>query len=174
MRGFTLLDLLLVTGLLATFLAVGLPGLHSLQGKVVATVEQQRLLSLLRLARASASAGQRQTVLCPLAGGRSQPACGDDAADGWLLFADSNGDRRYLPGDDELLRVERLPGGPGLRVLNRRGDAFASVLAFRPDGSVLTPATARFCAEASPHTLRVVISMTGRIRTAREAGACAA
>lgn len=173
MRGFTLLDLLLVTALIGLFLTLGLPGLQTLRGNLATSVEQYRLLTLLRIARSAAAHGHQRTVLCPVDAGRSAPACGAAAGAGWLVFADGNGDRRYQPADDELLRVERIPAARSLQVRDRDGAAFDRPLIFRPDGSVLVPATVELCAGRSRRTLRVVVSMTGRVRTEREPIPCA-
>ena len=174
MRGFTLLDLLVVIALVGLFLNFGVPGLRTLQGNLATTVEQYRLLSLLRTARSAATLGHQRTVVCPVGVEHAEPACGEAAGAGWLVFADGNGDRRYSPGDDELLRVERIPKARSLHVRERGGEPFDRTLIFRPDGSVLTPATVELCAASSPRTARIVISMTGRVRTERAPLPCAA
>ena len=174
MRGFTLLDLLLVTALVGLFLTLGLPGLRILQGNLATSVEQYRLLSLLRTARSAATHTHQPTVVCPADGEQAAPACGQAAGRGWLVFADGNGDRRYDPADDALLRVERIPKGRSLRVRDRGGEVFDRALTFRADGSVLTPASVELCAGRSRRVVRIVISMTGRVRTERESVPCTA
>jgi len=151
-----------------------MPGLRTLKGNLATSVEQHRLLSLLATARSAAIHGNRRTVLCPFDDEQPEPDCGPGAGAGWLLFADADGDRRYRPGDDELLRLERISRARGLRVRDRRGDVFDATLTFRPDGSVATPATLDLCAAGSRRTVRVVVSMTGRVRTEREQLPCAA
>jgi Tfp pilus assembly protein FimT len=174
MRGFTLPDLLLVACLVAVLLVMGLPGLRTLNGNFATSVEQHRLLSLLSAARSAAIHGNRRTVLCPVDVEQPEPDCGPGAGAGWLLFADTDGDRHYRPDEDKLLRLERIPRSRALRIRDRRGDMFDSALTFRPDGSVVTPATLDLCAAGSQRTARVVISMTGRVRTEREHVPCAA
>ncbi|HKK22453.1 MAG TPA: GspH/FimT family protein [Pseudohaliea sp.] len=173
MRGFTIIDLLLVTGLVALFLCIGLPALRTLHGNSLAAVEHHRILSLLHTARARATAGRRSTVLCPLAAPGQAVACGPAAGEGWLLFGDGNGDRRFQAAKDEVLRIERTRSRNGVRVLDRRGEPFAGVISYRADGSSITPATLQLCASASTHRRRVVISMTGRVRSVREPAPCA-
>ncbi|MEQ8265258.1 GspH/FimT family protein [Pseudohaliea sp.] len=174
MRGFTLPELLVVTGLVAAFLILGLPGLSTLRGNLATSVEQHRLLSLLSAARSAAIHGNRRTVLCPVDVEQPEPDCGPGPGAGWVLFADADGDRLYRPGEDELLRLERIPRSRALRVRDRRGEVFDSALTFRPDGSVVTPATVDLCAAGSRRTARIVVSMTGRVRTDREPVPCAA
>ena len=173
MRGFTIIELLLVTSLVALLLSLGVPALRTLQGNIVTTVEHHRLLSLLRVARSKATAGRRRTVLCPLAAGAPEPTCGPAAGADWLLFADGNGDRRFRPDDDELIRVEHGARPEMLQVLDRRGEPFAGAIAYRPDGSVYTPATLQLCGSAAARNVRLVVSMSGRARTAREDLPCA-
>ncbi|MHA7816199.1 MAG: GspH/FimT family pseudopilin [Pseudohaliea sp.] len=173
MRGFTMVDLLLVACLAGLFLSLGLPALRTIQGNIATTVEQHRLLSLLRTARTAASAGRRQTVLCPLASGAGDPACGAASGEGWLLFTDGDRDLSFRSDDDDLLRVERLARRGELHVLDGRGRIFAGAIAYRPDGSVRTPATLTLCSGGGTRTLHVVVSMTGRVRTAREEQPCA-
>ena len=172
MRGFTLVDLLVVTCLVGLFLSLGLPALRTLQGNIATAVEQHRLLSLLRTARTAASAGHRQTVLCPLASRSGAPACGAASGEGWLLFADGNSDLSFRSDDDDLLRIEHLARRSELHVLDGRGRLFAGAIAYRPDGSVRTPATLTLCSGAGTRRLHVVVSMTGRVRTAREEQPC--
>jgi hypothetical protein len=112
-------------------------------------------------------------VVCPVDDEQAGPACGEAAGAGWLVFADGDGDRRYSAGDDELLRVERIPKTRSLHVRERGGEVFDRALIFRPDGSVLTPATVELCAASSPRTVRIVVSMTGRMRIEREQAPCA-
>lgn len=171
MRGFTLIELLLVTLLLALLLSLGVPALRTLQGTIATSVENYRLLSLLRVARTSATRAHRHTVLCPLVH-TSGPACGATPGAGWLLFSDVNGDRRYTPADDEMLRLERVPVRRGLVIRDRRGATFTGRVTYRPDGSVLKPATLRLCAGAARYAVRVVVSMSGRVRTVKEEAPC--
>ena len=56
---------------------------------------------------------------------------------------------------------------------DRRGEVFAGTIAYRPDGAVYTPATLQLCAGAAVRNVRLVVSMTGRVRTAREDHPCA-
>jgi prepilin-type N-terminal cleavage/methylation domain-containing protein len=64
-RGFTLPELLMVMALAAVLLVLAVPALSTLRGNMATAAEAQRLLSLLRVARASAAAGRVDTVLCP-------------------------------------------------------------------------------------------------------------
>jgi type IV fimbrial biogenesis protein FimT len=172
-RGFTLPELLMVMALAAVLLVLATPALTTLNGNMATAAEAQRLLSLLRVARASAAAGRVNTVLCPVAS-QVAPACGDAFSGGWLLFADENRDGRYRPGEDALIRIEHSPPRRALHATDRRGRNFAAAVSFRPDGSVRRPATIRLCTTHGARTHRVVISMTGRVRSAREEGTCLA
>jgi type IV fimbrial biogenesis protein FimT len=163
----------MVVALSAVLLVLAVPALSTLRGNMATVAEAQRLLSLLRVARASAAARRIDTVLCPLASPAS-PACGDFFSGGWLLFADENRDGRYRPGQDALIRVEQSPSRRALHAVDARGRTFAAAVSFRPDGSVRRPATIRLCTDLGKRTQRVVISMTGRVRTAREEGRCVA
>jgi prepilin-type N-terminal cleavage/methylation domain-containing protein len=173
MRGFTLPELLIVTTLVAIFIGIGMPGMRTLHGNLATGVEQHRLVSLLKTARAAAIHRHRRTVVCPADAEEAELACGSAAGAGWLVFSDGNGDRRYSAADDELLRSERIPSTRALHVQDRNGEVFDDVLTFRPDGSVSTPATVQLCAGGSQRILRIVISMTGRVRTEREQVPCA-
>lgn len=173
MKGFTLIELMLVTALVGIFLALGLPSLRTLKANMITVAEEQRLLALLRLARASATYGHGNALLCPL-DARSAPACGSSAGEGWLLFQDRNADRVYNDHTDQLLRLERLSSTRELRVLRANATPFSGAVTYRPDGSVAQPVTLRLCAPGSTRVQRVVINLSGRIRRAREAMLCPA
>lgn len=172
-RGFGIVEVLLVVALAALLALLAVPGLRTLQANSATVVEEQRVLALLRLARSRATTARTDTVLCPLAAVAATPQCGD-AFGGWLLFRDGNGDGRFRADADELLRLERTGARRSLQVLGRGGDPFSAAITYRADGTVRRPATLRLCVSGATRSRRLVVSMTGRVRRVRGEAACAA
>lgn len=173
MRGFTLIEVLLVTALLAVVLVIGIPALRTLQANIGVAAESSRLLSLLRFTRAQAAVSRHNTVLCGRAVAEHTPGCAPAGADGWLAFVDRDGDGAFDAGADTLLRELPPPSQP-LAVVDRDGDPVSGAIAFRPDGAALRALTMALCAPGATRSRELVISMTGRVRTARVGGPCGA
>ncbi|BAV96988.1 type IV pilus assembly protein FimT [Lysobacter enzymogenes] len=109
-----------------------------------------------------AVAGGVAVVLCPAGTGRSGCADGFDWSDGWLAFADRDGDRHFSDGDAALVRVG--PPGDGLRLLTSRG---RPKIVFQPDGdSAGSNATFVFCSKHG-RSGTLMLSNAGRFRVAQ-------
>lgn len=170
MRGFTLLELLVAIAVLAVLTALAVPAGRALQGRALVAAESLQLLTLLRLARTRAVLAGTDAVLCPLRAGDDGPACAVARGEGWLAFSDHDGDRDFDAGDT-VLRMA-ASAGPALDVTTRSGAPFTGRIVYRADGTVSTPTTLQLCVGPERPGRRLIISMTGRVRTTREGLTC--
>ncbi len=171
-RGISLLELLIVLLLFAVVLVLGAPVLGGLVQENRLYAGSQRLVVAISLARTEAVMRNAVVTVCPSSmASTGEARCNGDYAQGWLVFADTNGDAVMQPGVDRLLRVfEGLP--PGFAVTNRRGTRVASeAINYLPDGSAHRNLTLQVCAPQG-RSVSVVLNIVGRARLVRDWGSC--
>ncbi len=170
--GFTLVETLivLVTISILTFMVV--PSFVDLVRSSRLTIQANRFVTALNLARSEAIRRNQRTYICIRAGEGSTEACSDDQAweKGWIVYADDNANRK--PDRHEIIQLfEPIAAGYILRSNGR-----VSALAYRGDGMArrakggLPMMTFRICApDASNENVEqrareVVVSASGRLR----------
>lgn len=158
--GITLLELLVTLAIVAVLLAAGVPSFRAWVQNQELRGAAGRLASDLHFARrAAVDRGSRVTV-CP---GDERSGCRDVPAweDGWIVFGDDNGDRRWQT-DEPVLRSAPLLDGVTIRSSTARRQ-----LSFFPNGSAPgSNATLRLCDDRGAGDGRQVrIGLSGRIRT---------
>ena len=157
--GFTVLEMLLVLAITAILLILGIPALQSYEMRQRMSAAINLLHTQLVLARNEAIRFNTQVVACP---GGMKSGCTEaaDWSDGWIVFGDLNGDRRYQ-GTEGMLRVE-----PGLEQVVIRSSSGRTNLRFYPNGSAPgSNSSITFCDARGPaYARKLVISNTGRIR----------
>jgi type IV fimbrial biogenesis protein FimT len=100
-RGFSLLELLVVLAVVAVLAGLALPGMQSVVRRYQLDATVADLVGAIDLTRAQAIARGRSVMLVPL-----EPA-GVDWGEGWVVFVDTNTDRR--PGPDEEVIASHGP-----------------------------------------------------------------
>jgi type IV fimbrial biogenesis protein FimT len=162
-KGFTLIELALVTGLVAIGTAFAVPGLHSLMTYGRRASEINRLHRDLDYARSEAILRGTVVALCTSHGS----VCSNDSDwdGGWIVFVDGNGNLKRDGGEKILRSVPAFSDGnrlTGNRLVAHR-------LGYRREGFLkgLHNGTITFSATPDRKALRrcLVISRTGRIRT---------
>lgn len=97
--GFTLTELMVVIAIVAILAALAVPSFQqSIRSNRVATATNEMLASL-SLARSEAIRNKAGGGVCPSANGT---ACGGDWSDGWLVWADTNGNGTLDAGETVL------------------------------------------------------------------------
>lgn len=87
LRGFTLLELMVVVAIAAVLLAIGLPSFqNTLRSNRLATTSNQ-FTAAIAMARSEAIKSTLAAGMCPSANGT---ACGNDWNAGWLVWSDPN------------------------------------------------------------------------------------
>jgi len=168
-NGFTLIEALVVMTVAAILLAVAIPAWsHAKAAANAGSVRADLAASLLDAGRHSAIAGS-EVVVCPAtATGECSGSTNWD--DGWLAFADINGDRSPGTNETRLVDAKALPDGIHLRTTEGR-----TRLLFQPNGgSAGSNVTFTLCDDrglASATTL--VLSNSGNFRTGKPTASAA-
>lgn len=100
-RGFSLLELMVVTAVALTLAALALPSWRSLLERWTLRTEAQALVDDLRYARTQALARAQPVSLC-LSSDASGCVSGSQSSGGWLVFLDADADRQLDPGEPVL------------------------------------------------------------------------
>ena len=172
-HGFTLIEFIFATAILATLCAISLPALGSLTQNSRSHTANNNLITALNLARSSAVSRGGEIVLCPSA---DQNHCDDGIwwQHGWIVFQDldRNGSRN---GDEPIINV--TPAQAGIAIASSSGREHVT---YRTDGSSTgTNLTFTLCDHrGSAHASTIVVSNSGRARqgtatAAQTAAACA-
>lgn len=116
-RGFTLIELIIVMVIVGILLTIGVPTLESTlkRNRVVSATNE--LVSALNVARSEAIKLGQKVTLCKSTDGSS---CNTTSGweDGWIIFSDANGNRA-LGGSDSLLRVMNSLGDDKLVITGK-------------------------------------------------------
>lgn len=147
--GLSLLELLVVLGLVGVLASLAVPSMGAVLLKRAVQHSAQALVADLRLARSEAVKRAHTVVICSSLDGQ---ACSASAAwlEGWIVFADRDGDRR-LDANEDLIRVQqRLAGLSSVASTKPQNDnayfvyqptglakAAAQTLVFTPQGSAV-------------------------------------
>lgn len=125
-RGFTLIEMMVTVAILAILIAAVTPSFRGLLRDNQAATQANALVTSLMLARSEAIKRNAPVVMCRSNTGTS--CAGSDWADGWILWADTNGDAAIDSG--EIVQVQEDLAG------NFTLTATGSSFTYRPDGSV--------------------------------------
>lgn len=105
-RGFTLVELMVTIAVLAILVAIAFPSFESsFRSNRVATTNNA-LLTSLSMARSEAVRNTRGGGVCPSADGQN---CGGNWSQGWMAFADNNGNGDFDDGDTVVNFTELNP-----------------------------------------------------------------
>lgn len=127
-RGFTLIESLMVTCVMAVLTAAGVPSMKGLLTRSVADSQIADFTSALRYARTQAMGRGQQVTLCALAETleNGPPACatsGQDWSAGWVVFVDHDTTGEIDAGDT-VLRVHQRPAVAGPVTATQRSISF--------------------------------------------------
>jgi type IV fimbrial biogenesis protein FimT len=159
-RGFTLVDVLVTTGVLGTLAGLAVPAFSNLMQSDRCIAQLNSLVASLNYARAEAVKRNANITVCPTANGLSCSG-GTDWSHGWVVV-DSNA------GDPPLQRMPALTNNTTLSVAGS-----ATGLTFESAGHVIpmTSTTVTICdARGATHAREIVVSSTGHVAAAPDAG----
>ena len=170
MRGFTLVEQMLVVAISAVLLVVALPALGPLVERHRAGTAMSTLSTQMQLTRMAAITYRRPAVLCPSHNGS---ACdgGTDWSIGWLVFLDVDGNQQP-DSADQILRVE--PGTAARSGMRLVGTVGRPRLRYLPDGrSAGSNLTVSVCSAEGALLGAVIVNNVGRPRSFRPASPAA-
>ena len=160
LKGFTLIEAMIVLLVAAILLAMAIPAWSSATAAAHNGATRGALAStVLDAVRHSALMGT-EVVLCPVTSGH-QCSGSIDWSDGWIVFADLNGNRVRDPHETVVSQAPALQGGVRLRTTTGR-----TKLVFQPNGGnagsnvTFTLCDKRGVAKAST----LVLANDGRLR----------
>ncbi|WP_082611339.1 GspH/FimT family pseudopilin [Lysobacter sp. Root916] len=160
-KGITLIEMLFALTVAAVLIGIAVPGASRAIVRVrMGTVATAMTESFLDSARMAVSTGSAM-IVCPAArDGRCEESV--DWSQGWVVYADVDGDRRYGQGDPVLLR----PQGPvkGLRIYSTQG---RRRVVFQSDGgNEGSNVSFSVCSHDGIPVGALVLSNAGRFRVA--------
>jgi type IV fimbrial biogenesis protein FimT len=165
--GFSLIEIVATTGIMATALLVAMPGLSDLGRSSVLDAAAQELQLALHLARSEAIKRHRRVTLCKSADGLH---CAQAAGweQGWILFHDANGNGALDQGEERIARHEALQG----QLLLRGNQPVADYISFTGLGATrlvtggFQAGTLTLCRSSAGATAarQVILNSVGRPR----------
>lgn len=128
--GFTLYELLVTVMVMGIILSIGVPNFLEFTRNNRMAAASNDLLSALTLARTEAVKRKQPVTVCAsLNAQAAAPACGGTLADGWVVFADEDGDIQIDAGEDVIRSAGPMPGG-----INLQTNAGANYFSFAATG----------------------------------------
>ena len=157
-KGFSLIELLVVMALLVILAGIGVPALWSLQQQFQVRSVSQQLQQFIHATKAAAIGNNATAVLCKT--DFTEPLmCSDDPVDWnyrWLIFVDINNNRQP-DGDDELLTVaQQVPDQCVIKANRQR-------IIFKANG-LINSSSGTFTVVCGDYQRSVVINFLGRVR----------
>ena len=156
--GFTLLEVLITTVLIAIVMAIGVPSMSEFIKNDRLATQINTLVGHLALARSTAVSRHQQVIVCA---SNDQATCSSaDWADGWIVFVDVDASGGISVGDELLRAQEALTGN------NTLVSTAGTVVTY--DNRGFAPASTGSFAlcddRGAPHMKSITISNTGRVR----------
>jgi len=154
--GFTLVELLIVLGIIVALIAFAVPGWQSqIIAKQVDTASS-RLLHHLSLARTLSIQTGLSVLVCPAS---EHLACESGASwsRGWFGFIDKDLDNQY---DTAERIIFAAASAPGVDIYWRT----PNWIRFQPHGEAWPNGHFRLCSQSDEHARTVIVHLTGRAR----------
>lgn len=172
--GFTLMELLIAISIIAILSAIAVPSFNFMNNKRISETQVENLQRALLMARQSAIATNRPTIVCASANGAT---CGDESmwSRGFMVYEDSDRNGTFSGNADRLLEYI-----PGVKNVATRQDtshfrhslsSTNSKAGFNAQGFTTDWQTFTYCDGNEEHAFELVLSRTGHVRLADGDGA---
>lgn len=166
--GFTAIELIAIVTIVGILLAVAIPSFQSLIQRQRLTTAANALFMAVNLTRSEAIQRGTRVDLVPAGDGHSWN-------DGWVIFVDTNGNRR--PDAGETIVFMHDPVDRDLRITPRFTDSKVQYIAFNGSGRTRTNASrhtsqsGHWLLELGTQSRKIVINFLGRPRVCDPQGA---
>ena len=144
-KGFTLTEMIVVSGIVAILLGIGVPSFRYISNSYRMSGEVNSLLGDLQYARAEAVREGQFVTVCISRNGTTCDAGSTTWQEGWIVFSDPNGNATVDAGES-VLKVQQafLGANPdsfidtvnGIAAVSYNREGFATTLAGFPDTSI--------------------------------------
>lgn len=161
-RGFTLIEAVICLAIAAILLGVAVPALQDAIARSRASATRAELLATWTLAVGHAATTGTEVVLCPSAGTGCRNSF--DWSEGWIAFADLDGNRRRAPGETLVDVADALHDSVRLRSTTGRRR-----LVVQPNGgNAGSNVTFTLCdSRGVGDAVALVLANNGRLRAAK-------
>jgi type IV fimbrial biogenesis protein FimT len=130
--GFTIYELMLVLAIVGVLFALAIPSMRQFVWNSRMTTAANDLLTAVYRTRSESVKRHAQTILCFTEDSEAEtPECGGDGTQGWVVFADPDGDGEADAAADVVLRHGPLPDTIRLKTMP---DDNAGYVAFNAAG----------------------------------------
>ena len=155
-KGTTLVELMMVVGVLAILGIVGVPSFLSIITKARITSETNQINSLIRFARFTAIEQEQTTVVCPA---NDYSICESNWNEPKIVFIDNNGNNQRDP--QEPMLTSFFDDKAHNQVFSRN-----KVIKFYESGVTASPASIRICpnSQDASYARLLTVSLQGKIR----------
>lgn len=164
LKGFTLVELLVSIAILSILLTQAVPAFQELLEKSKTRVATDNLIKHLNFARIQAINHREFVILCSANNNQRCARTRDWSGRSLLIFIDKNGDNRFKPRDDKLLRItDKMPNGSSLIF---RAFQNKSYLKWTPQGTTdYQNGNFTYCPASGKPTMarHLILNMVGRI-----------
>jgi len=160
-RGFTIIELMIAIAILAVLITVVAPSFIEVIENNRIQTQTENMFRSLSLARSEAIKRNQSAVICKSSSGTSCTTSGN-WEQGWLIYADEDGDGTLDTGEDVLHTFGALPSGYTLRT-----NAYDNKATYRSDGTISQQGSFFVCDPdgETDKGRKITISSTGRPRT---------
>ena len=156
--GFTLIELMITTAMLAIVMAIGIPSWSEFIKNDRLTTQINTLVGHLAYARSEAVLRHQPVIICASS---NQTSCSsNDWADGWIAFVDTDNSSDFSAGED-MLRVQQTLSGGNTLISSTGGSIVYDNRGFAPGST----GSFSLCDDrGNAHIKSITISNTGRVR----------
>ncbi len=160
LKGTTLVELMVVVGILAILGTLGVPSFLSILTKSRITSETNQLNGLIRFARFKAIEQEQLAVLCPTS---DYSLCNDDWNAPKIVFIDANHNNERDPEEPMLMSMPKSNNSNQIYSRNR-------TLKFYESGITASPASVRICpaSKEAKYARLLTVSLQGKIKLSRD------
>lgn len=158
--GFTLIELVIATALLAILIQLAVPSLAGLLAGWQRDLATRSVMDHLALARSEAIHWSRRVVMCSSSDGHQcNPVSNKEWKSGWLVFQDLDDDNQFGSAD-KLIAVAQGQTG----ILSLRGNASVQRFVFMPTGMMSSGMATLEVIPRQGVSQKITINRIGRVR----------